>query len=251
MMVIFLDISKAFEMAWKDSVIMKLSPHGITGRALIWIKSFLQDRQITVKVNTTLSDWQPWTRRRHTSGISDKSNTLQYCHHWPLNHASKHVQLSRHLPWPLCWRLSNMESRRQKQRLVKHLQHALNNLKKWSIEWGFNFSPEETVAVQFAKNKKIYPYLSLGNRQIDFKRQARYLGMIYEDGVTWRSHIEYIISRCNQRLNLMGIISGNTWGTDRKTLLSTYKALVRPILDYGYQAYNSCSHYLKDKLDTI
>ena len=49
----------------------------------------------------------------------------------------------------------------------------------------------------------------------------------------------------------MRLVSGTTFGADKKILLTLYKALIISKIDYGAQAYNSASKPLLSKLDII
>ena len=49
----------------------------------------------------------------------------------------------------------------------------------------------------------------------------------------------------------MRMLSGQTWGASKSSLLIIYRALIRSVLDYGSVAYNSTSLTNKRRLDTI
>jgi len=53
---IFCDISKAFDRVWHEGLIKKLKSYGISGDLLIWSKNYLSDRRQFVFVNNQLSD---------------------------------------------------------------------------------------------------------------------------------------------------------------------------------------------------
>jgi ribonuclease HI len=83
------------------------------------------------------------------------------------------------------------------------------------------------------------------------ENKAKFLGVIFDRRLNWKSHIDYIMEKCKKRLNLMRAVSGYHWGASKKSLLAIYKALIRSILDYGDVAYSSaCKSYL-DKLTSI
>ncbi|XP_054720930.1 uncharacterized protein LOC129230551 [Uloborus diversus] len=46
-------------------------------------------------------------------------------------------------------------------------------------------------------------------------------------------------------------ITGRNWGADSKTLRTTYMALIRPILEYGYPVYNCASNTNLQKLERV
>ena len=60
------------------------------------------------------------------------------------------------------------------------------------------------------------------------EKTVKFIGVIFDQGLTWAAHIDYITDRCKVRLNLMRAISGSTWGASRSILLIVYKALIRP-----------------------
>jgi hypothetical protein len=53
---IFCDISKAFDRVWHEGLIKKLKSYGISGDLLIWLKNYLSGRRQFVFVNNELSD---------------------------------------------------------------------------------------------------------------------------------------------------------------------------------------------------
>ena len=57
--------------------------------------------------------------------------------------------------------------------------------------------------------------------------------------------------KCNRDLNLLKLVSGTSFGADKKNLLNLYKALILSKLDYGAQAYNSACDSLLKTLDSI
>ena len=58
---VFLDISKAFDKVWRDSLLFKLKSYGIAGCLFTVIKDFLNDRQQRVVLNGKSFIWFPIT----------------------------------------------------------------------------------------------------------------------------------------------------------------------------------------------
>ena len=81
--------------------------------------------------------------------------------------------------------------------------------------------------------------------------KAKFLGLIFDSKLKWYHHIAYIADKCKSRLQLMRSVAGNSWGASKKSLLTIYKALIRPLFDYGAVAYDSASNSVKSKLDII
>ena len=55
---VFMDLEKAFDLMWRSGVILKLTEYGIKGRTLKWIRNFLTDRKIRVKIDDECVDFQ-------------------------------------------------------------------------------------------------------------------------------------------------------------------------------------------------
>lgn len=52
---VFLEIEKAYDMLWKEGLIIKLYDAGVRGRMLNWIQDFLKKRVIQVRVGEAMS----------------------------------------------------------------------------------------------------------------------------------------------------------------------------------------------------
>ena len=59
------------------------------------------------------------------------------------------------------------------------------------------------------------------------------MGVTFDEDLSFKAHIDNIVSRCKKRLNLLKAIRGKDWGASPETILYTYKSYVRPILEYG------------------
>ena len=98
---------------------------------------------------------------------------------------------------------------------------------------------------------KTLPKLTLNGKQLEYTKQATFLGMIFDNKLTWKPHIDTLITKCRKDLNTLRLITGSTFGADKKTIIMLYKALILSKIDYGCQAYASASKTLLKKLDTI
>ena len=69
--------------------------------------------------------------------------------------------------------------------------------------------------------------------------------------VSWKLHIQKLISAARKRLNFLKIISFQPWSQDTKTLIHLAISLVRSKLIYGQEVYFSASKTLLNKLQSI
>ena len=96
--------------------------------------------------------------------------------------------------------------------------------------------------MHFCPDKKCMdPVLKLDNDHIQFVKEAKFLGLIWDTKLTFEPHIKYLKARCKKSLNNLKVLSRTEWGADRTTLLKLYRSLVRSKLDYGCLVYGSAS----------
>ncbi len=72
---VYFDIEKAYDMMWREGVLLKLQRIGIVGRFYNWVLSFLFGRTIQVKVGSVLSS-DGECRKWNSSGKCYKSCTI-------------------------------------------------------------------------------------------------------------------------------------------------------------------------------
>ena len=80
------------------------------------------------------------------------------------------------------------------------MQKHLNVLDMWFKKWGFKLSEKKTVPVLFTKSKKTLNLkLKLNEKLIPFQSSYRFLGMIFDQKLTWHLHIDNIFERCKKK----------------------------------------------------
>ena len=95
------------------------------------------------------------------------------------------------------------------------------------------------------------PVLKLDNDPIQFVKEAKFLGLIWDTKLIFEPHIKYLKARCQKSLNILKVLSRTEWGADRTTLLKLYRSLVRSKLDCGCKVYGSASKTALAKLDPV
>ena len=80
-------------------------------------------------------------------------------------------------------------------------------------------------------------------------KTVKFLGVIFDQGLTWAADIDNLIDRGKVRLNLMRAIAESTWRASISILLIIYKALVRSVINYGCMAYDSAAAMTQNKID--
>ena len=74
------------------------------------------------------------------------------------------------------------------------MQQDLDELQKWESNWSMSFHPEKCQLLRVSKIKKqiITNYLIHG-KSLTQTNNAKYLGVLINDRLTWNPHIDEVI----------------------------------------------------------
>ena len=214
------------------------------GNLPIFIGNFLTDKTFQIHLGTILSDvfhqeGVPQGAILSTTSFKVKINDI-------VKQVDPGVECSLYVDdFVIIYKSPSIDANQRK------LQHTINRLEKWTLENGFNISKNKTVAMHFCPDKKCMdPVLKLDNDPIQFVKEAKFLGLIWNTKLIFEPHIKYLKARCQKSLNILKVLSRTEWGADR-TLLKLYHSLVRSKLDYGCIVYGSASKTALAKLDPV
>lgn len=243
---VFLDIEKAYDSMWREGLLIKLFNAGISGRMFLWIKDFLSNRTIQVRVENELSDLVSIA-----NGTPQGSVISPVLFNVMINDifSDINVRFGRSLfaDDGAIWRRGkNVEF------LMKQTQIALNQIVQWANRWGFKISTSKSSFMIFGFKRKI-PDLNLKIYECDLEKVKvfKFLGIWMDEKLTWGIHIEKIIARCEKINNILRSLAGSDWGAERLTLHMIYRAMIRPILDYGSFVFGAARKTALTKIDII
>jgi ribonuclease HI len=242
-----LDIEKAYEMVWKHRVLELLQNLGIKGNTLAFVKNFLSNRFIRVRINNFLSK-----TISVENGLPQGSVLSVILFLIAINDVltviDKPVK-----SYLFADDLTITCSGRTLEPTAKLIQNTLNNLQKWSSKTGFKFSKTKTEFIIFTKkiNQNITIELSLNEQLIKEVNNVKILGLTFDKKMTWKTHINKLKSECNNRLNIIKTLSSLSWGSDRNCLLNTYRSIIRQKIDYGSVLYDSANIGALNSLESV
>jgi len=90
-----------------------------------------------------------------------------------------------------------------------------------------------TLITPATSEAKIHPQVILNEALIPLNKTPKVLGVTFDTMLSFANHAGDVARRTKQRNSVLRALSGTNWGHDKETLLLTYKALARPILDYA------------------
>ncbi|MPC58898.1 hypothetical protein E2C01_052909 [Portunus trituberculatus] len=106
--------------------------------------------------------------------------------------------------------------------------------------------------MHFCRNRGVHPDpdLFLANRCLTCVEVTRYLGLTFDNRLTWVPHFHSLKASCRKALSLW-ILSHTSWSADRDTLLLLHRTLILPKLEYGCKIYSSATEARLRVLDSV
>ena len=104
------------------------------------------------------------------------------------------------------------------------MQLCVNSVQKWVSENGFKFSTSKTVCIHFHQQYVFFFFppdlnILLGKMPIKVVKEAKFLGLIFDNKLTFKNHIQYLKTSCQKALDILRVVGHTGWGADRVVLL--------------------------------
>ena len=238
----FIDFEKAYDMVWRKGVLYKLDKLGFDGNIFNWVNAFFQDRSLQVQVGNSLS--QSFVFQ---NGLPQGSVISPILFLIAINDLKPQgVKYSLFADDAALWKCG-----KNVDYLESTMQSALDYIQEWCDSWGFKISIIKSNFVFFHRGKEKRITLEINNHPLQMVKKVTFLGMVFDHRFTWRDHIDYLINKCQKRINVLKLLTGSKWGADKSTMVILYKTLIRSVLDYGCVVYHSASDTVLQKLDVI
>ena len=223
--VIYLDFAKAFDKVDHNILLKKAHALGIQGKTLKWIQAFLQNRQQRVIVNGNLS-----SPHQVISGVPQGSVIGPLLFLILISDIDKNTMHS------------TVSSFADDTRVTKgltneidavDLQNDIFQIYGWSEENNMQFNSLKFEVLRYGRNSELKDstsYVSPEWEVIEEKSSLRDLGVTMSADTTFTEHINKIIESA-KRMSSWVLRTFNT--RDRIPMLTLYKSLVRPLLEYS------------------
>ena len=117
--------------------------------------------------------------------------------------------------------------------------NILNNdpqsISTWAYNWKMLFNPDPKKPAQevlFSRKYQLqtHPTITLNNVQVERTTSQKHLVVILDEKLNFKQHVDSAISKVNKGTSL---IKKLRYTLPRKSLITIYKAFLRPLTDYG------------------
>ena len=226
MTAVFLDISKYFDKIWHDGLLYKCkNDFFLSGKLLLWLKSYLANRTQRVRVGDALSVTKtvnagcpqgsvlgPLLALMYLDGLTDKvtNEILFYADDTSLyaSHTTEDIDA-----------------------VQQSLQRDLDNIDEYARQWAIQFNSSKTIQLTLShKTQCTSPVLHFSGKEISSNTEShKHLGITFSKDLRFHQHVNSIIKKANIALSPLYPVAKYI---HRDTLKRIYTTYVRPHFDY-------------------
>ena len=206
---VFLDISKAFDKVWHEGLLYKLKSMGISGELCNLLESYLSGRFQRVLLNGQSSSWKPVLAGVPQGSILGPLLFLVYISDLP-NGLKSNAKL-------FADDTSLFTIVKDRNVSANILNNDLQLISQWAYKWKMLFNPDPKKPAQevlFSRKNQIQnqPTISLNNVEVERTTYQKHLGVILNEKLNFKEHVDSTISKVNKGISLikkLEIISHN------------------------------------------
>ena len=232
---IFLDVKAAFDCVWRNGLKFKIQKIGLTKQVENLLLSFLDDRTLNVFEKGCWSDTVHLLAGTPQGGVLSPILYLIF-----MNDATEVIDQSQVAVSQYADDIGAWATTDSVQDSIKRIQDSMNHLERWCHKWFVTLNPLKSQLVIFTKcfrHKKELEdttfTVKLFEQNVPIITEAVFLGMIFDQRLTWESQFKQITTRSYKRLNLLRRISSLAKEPNPNILAHLYRSIMLPIFEYG------------------
>ena len=232
-----LNFEKAFDTPSHKLLKCKLRGNGISGKTLVWIDSFLCNRQQRVVVNGAKSQWVLFCLVCRMGTVLGPLLFSLY-----INDIMVGIESEIRLFAGDCGCYRQIDSTED----TSKLQKDIDQLGKWARKWGMRFQPVKCNIMQLTRKriKTINAIYSL----VENVDSIKYLGATISKDLKGNTHVSNVCTKANRTLSFL---RRNLSSCPQDVKETAYKRLVRPILEYASPVWDPHGIVVQEELQKV
>lgn len=243
---IALDLTKAFDKCWPETIQSQLLHWGLTGNIFNLINSFLKNRKMMIHTSNMESKME-----NVIFGVPQGSPLSALLFIIAINDLSVNLSKIKNVKHTL-FADDIIIYASFKKRKSNNIQKALNSTQNWCQKKGFQISSHKNQHIHFCRlnqcHRKSY---NICNNTIITNPTLKYLGVTFDCKLNFIQHIESVKAKNLKNLNILRILASPKNGVNSSQLIKISNALIRSSLEYGCQVFSTTSKSNLDKFNSI
>ena len=118
----------------------------------------------------------------------------------------------------------------------KYIQPYLHKVFAWTKQNNLLLNPGKTTCTLFTPDPAEYTSnldLTINNKALPIATHPNVLGFTLDPKLTYSTHIHNISVQAHKPQQIIKALTTTGWGKQKETLMATYKAVMRPALEYA------------------
>ena len=123
--------------------------------------------------------------------------------------------------------------------ILSRINKYLENLVRWLYKYRLKMNADKCCYTIFSGNgncDKIFLDLRLRNGSIPYNPRPLFLGILFDEFLCFKDHVEMLRCRALKRLNMIKIYCHSSWQLNSNTLKSIFNSLIGSIFTYSFFA---------------
>ena len=250
---IFLDVKAAFDGVWKNGLKHKIQKIALSKQLENLLFSFLDERTLRVFENGSWSETVRLEAGTPQGSILSPILYLIYMNDATDELDSNLLSLSQYADDIGAWTTGNTVAE-----TIYNIQEGLNRLEQWCKKWFVTLNPLKSQLTTFTKCFRHKAEMEnttftvrLFERDVHIVTEAIFLGVTFDQRMTFEPQFRKITSRAYKRLNLLRRISSLAKEPNPNILSHLYRSLIIPIFEYSSICTISAAEVHTDKLQLL
>ena len=229
---IFFDIAAAFDKVWHNGLIYKLTQMKLPLYLINWLIEFLKNRKFKVKVNNYTTDEFDITSGVPQGAVLSPTLFSIFINDIPTS-SLQNLQYSLLFADDLTFYYIY---RRNPANVSKKINKHLDKIQAWLNLWRLKMAPHKCNYLVFTNSNRDDSNelnLVLNGTKLIKDNSPTFLGIRFDNHLTFRNQIDYLKKTCMDRLNIIKILAYKTWQLTKQTLIQIYNVLIRSVIEYS------------------
>ena len=246
-MAVFLDVSAAFDKVWVQGLIWKVMKLQLPRPLLSIIYGFLTGRSLKVKVgeatstNIKMEAGTPQGAVLSPTLFNIFMDDLVDC-----LSSDQSIKLAQYADDIAIWTSDSCPKSAELR-----VNMALKRIAEWTSKWRISLAPEKSVFMLFSRrptHRRETFDLRLFGEKIQRVPSHRFLGVKFDDKLSWTSQVDEMLGAAMPRINALKSLAAKSIWQHTDWILKVHNAVVNSIWKYGAPAFSSMGPHLWDKI---
>lgn len=136
------------------------------------------------------------------------------------------------------------EAQENAQTLVNKIYNELQNMK-------LKVNYRKSKVMKFGDKSREHPTIKIDNKLIEYTNSHKYLGIVIDQKLTFKTHVNVVLEECKKRINFIKSVSSIKYGAHPKCVKTICQSIIFSKLNYGNTVIGNASKTTLEKYDMI